>query len=202
MSRYGNIDEWAKAFNIKLGSKESEQAYLLATQQTIGQIGLRIFENGMAINGSIGKYDNSKEIYVSNDNSPRNGTLRGKGGSNKFADGKKHRTTFYNSYSDFRGAMGRSTSSVNLRLSGRLYRNFLNSIDIYKTGSKPVTIPNMITPAKLGQFYYAITLRKENMVKARGNEQHFNKKIFGLNTKEKIEFKKRVKFELIKSLKR
>lgn len=200
MAQYRSISDWADAFLKKLSAETIDKAYLLAVQQTIGESGRRIFEQGMAVSGSIGKYSTSPNLYVSNNNSPRNGTLKGKNGDRKFLNGKPHKTTFYKSYSDFRSTVGRGSTSVNLVLSGRLYRNYLNSVDLYKKGAKPVTIPSMITPARFGIFDYAITLRKENMDKARGAEDHFGKKIFRLTKKEREGLKKRVSFELIKAL--
>lgn len=200
MAQYNSISDWADVFLKRISAEDIEKSYLLALQQTIGETGRRIFEQGMAVSGSIGKYSTSPPIYISNANSPRNGSLTGKTGNRKFANGKPHKTTFYKSYSDFRSTVGRSSSGVNLVLSGRMYRNFLNSVDIYKNGAKPVTIPTMITPFKIAPFDYAITLRQENMHKAKGAEDRFGKRIFSLTKKEREGLRRRVAFELTKAL--
>ncbi len=203
MAKYNSIDEWIEDKLNRISDKQMEKAYFTAVQNTIGKMGVRIFEYGISSSGRIiGSYQSgNKPLYVSNFNSPRNGTLKGKSGKRKFKNKKTHRTTYYPNYKSFREAMGRQTSNVNLRLSGQLYRNFLTSLTIDNVvGARPVSPPSKATPVKIGRLTYAIKLSPLNMAKAIGAEEHFGKKIFDLTRIEKEDLQKTFKFELIKNL--
>lgn len=203
MATFNSIDEWSKYIQRRIEQKLMDDAYKKAVIFTIGKMGSRIFEMGQkSSGGSIGRYSTRNPLYVSNQNSPRNGTLRGKTGQRKFKNGNTHKTTYYPNYKSFREAMGRETGFVNLRLSGRLYRNFLNSVYTgLPEASKKAVGKAPVLPAMLGKLDYAITLNPENMAKAKGMELKYGK-IFNLTAREKIDFRNMVKFEMIKALTR
>ena len=60
-------------------------------------------------------------IYISVDASPKRITPKGKSGKTKFKNGNSHKSAFFQEgYKGFRTAIGRTTSVVNLQLSGKL----------------------------------------------------------------------------------
>jgi len=202
MARFESIDDYVKAMLDRVSGDKAQKGFLLAVQSTIGAMGKRIFEEGKATSGGrIGRYQTkNKPLYVRDFNSPRKGTKKGKNGNKKFKNGRMHVTTYYNNYSDFRNQMGRRIDTVDLKLSGQLYRNFLNSLEVSNVlGARPVPIPSKATPKKLGTNDWAVVLRPENMAKALGAEERF-KIIFSLTNQERIEFRKTAKFEIIKAV--
>lgn len=63
----------------------------------------------------------TKATYISLDKSPKKFTPKGKTGKSKFKNGKQHRSGYFpDGYKGFRTAIGRTTSHVNLQLSGLL----------------------------------------------------------------------------------
>jgi len=207
MATFKTIEEWAKQFLDKATNVRVQKAYQKAVFLTIPKIGKRIFEKGIGADGSgIGHYAGAgrsgKPMYIGNQRSPRKGTLRGKYGDKKFKNGFPHVTTYYRNYYQFRVAMGRTNPFVNLTLSGRLYRNFLNSFDNSK-GFKRVGT-GIVKPVKKNPYLYTIELRPDNMAKARGSEIRFRgriKTIFAFTKAERKEFNNLVSEEFIKALK-
>lgn len=125
----------------------------------------RIFDSGIASDGSkIGSYS-TKPIYVSKASSSsqvRSSSLKPKGknsNDSKFANGKERRSQYFpGGYKEYRGTVGRQSDKVDLRL----------------TGSLQLSI-------QLGQSDNGQTLAFNNddqLRKASGNERRFGKVIF------------------------
>lgn len=140
----------------------------------------RIFQKGGAVNGQIGTYNNTDEMWVPDSKLPKNGSHKGKPNT----DGKRKtiKTTYYESYAHLRSEAGRESGFVNLRLQNRLQNDFNNA------------------PVKKADFVYTINVSSLSKKKIEGNEARFNKKIFGLTEDEKKKYAKVVAFEVTSNL--
>lgn len=90
---------------------------------TLSQNLSRVHNEGKtADDGMIGGANYStKATYISLDQSPKKFTPKGKTGKSKFKNGKSHRSGYFpDGYKGFRNTIGRTTSYVNLQLSGLL----------------------------------------------------------------------------------
>ncbi len=127
-----------KQYNAKLKNfvKEIEKSkpVFLAVTNVVREQGIRVFENGgVESGGAKGKYTGG-ELYVNPKTSPRKTTLKGKnGGGAKFKNGNPRKTSYFPSYSDYKVAIGRS-STPNLVLFGNLEKAFNASISEKKEG--------------------------------------------------------------------
>ncbi len=158
-----------------------QKAFLLSVKDVIGAQVVRIFEEGKnSSDTAIGKYG-KKELWVSDDRSPRAGTHKGK-------TGKTIETTYYESYESFRGKQGRETGFVNLRLFGRLMSDLANA----PVGDK---IPANVTPNKVSGFEYYTAIRGENVGKKQGAEAKYGT-IFSHTKGELERYNRTLKFEL------
>lgn len=179
MSTFNGIKSYVEALQLRIIDSD---ALLIAVKDITGVIGERIFEEGKAINGNIGKYS-TEPTYIGDKNSPKAGSKEGKYGEKKFKDGTLHKTTYYDSgYSEYRSAMGRPNDKANLNLTGRLESNWLNGI------------------VEIDESTMGVKLRGENVAKLKGAEKHFNKKIAGVTKQERARFKRTLSFEVVKSL--
>ena|SRR5690349_2249939 len=189
-------EEYDKKINdqLALQDKALEQAFLATVKDAVGNMGVRIFEEGKnASGGNIGKYKNTNELYVSDDRSPRKGNHKGKPN----ADGKTKTitTTYYESYESFRNKQGRESSFVNLRLFGRLMSDFFNA-PVEKDSAK---IPTEALPIKVNPFVYYTRVRDENIGKMKGAENKYGK-VFAHTKEERERFNKTLNFEINKRL--
>lgn len=173
------FDDFIKRMS-SLNSEIAGNAMIIGVKSAQSLMSERIFQKGEAVNGSIGTYNSDDEIYVADKNLPRPGSATHKGKPNEKGKRKKIKTTYFESYQAMRSQQRREAGFVNLRLKNDLQTNFNNS---------PVAISNNEV---------VIGLSTENMNKARGNEEHFGKKIFSLNEEEKKELSKTVAFEIIR----
>jgi hypothetical protein len=121
----------------------------------------RIHNEGRALSGQgIGHYS-GKPLYVNPKHSPRQFPTKGKNGQTTFKNGKKHKTAYFNGWKGFRSSIGRETGFVNLQLSGKLLKDWI----MEQRGKD-----------------FIIGFRSEYGTKiSAGNEQHFNKKIWGIS---------------------
>lgn len=170
---------------------EDNKPFEIGVHSLISEMIPRIFEQGIATDGGrIGTYESTKPIYVNTTyNAPLKQAPIGKNGEAKFKNGKTKKTTYYESYKDFRQKQGRESSFVNLDLTGELQR------DIAK-GESMIDISQFRVDAN----EYRITVSKDiNVGKVRGAEKKYGK-IFD-PTEEEIEtLLKVVDFELNKYL--
>ena len=171
-----NVDKVGPGIFIAVKSIQSEQAE-------------RIFEKGISSDGSkIGDYNSTNPIYINSDKSPKKFKPEGKPKATTTdkkktkASNDKRKTKYFESYRAFRQQIGRESGFVNLRLFGRLQSDFVNA------------------PVQSSQFSYDVVLNSLNAAKAKGNEAHFGKKIFGLTKEENQTFLKVLGFELNKIL--
>jgi hypothetical protein len=170
--------------SIKLLEKDNKplQMAAFATHETMID---RIFVEGKATdNGQIGKYNTTNAIYINPKNAVKKGGLKvaGKYGETTFKNGKKHKTAYVKSYSDYRGKVGRQNSYVDLVLSGDLNKDYANK-------GQPIKINN-------NTFASAVS-RDINLKKIDGQEVHFSKKIFSLTKSERDLFQEIAQKELM-----
>lgn len=152
--------------------KAQERAFKLAVFDAHKEMGVRIFINGQDANDKqIGQYNSTNPIYVNPKNSPR------KFPTGKLKNGNPRKTKRFNSYRDFRAAVGRKVDKVNLNLFGNLQNNFITGLRKSKNG------------------YESILTNQENVGKSLGAEQHFGTKIFQLSQAERQQFFETIKRE-------
>jgi hypothetical protein len=124
MSYTSNINEVIKGLEHKIGHLPLGEITVAVGQSLLASNIERIHEKGKAVDGgNIGQYDTSSPMYINPNKAPRKAGLvppKGKNGETKFKNGKPHKTTYVNSYKDYRGRVGRKTDKVNLNLTGKL----------------------------------------------------------------------------------
>lgn len=167
--------------------REDEEPMIIAVKDTVGKMAIRIFEKGLASDGSkIGNYDTTKEIWADDSQLARDGDHKGKHG----ADNK---TTYFKNYQELRKKQGRESGFVNLRLTNRLQSEVLNKP--LNKGFNGVGSPG--DPEVVGELEMVVSVSSQSLKKIQGNEKRFGKNIFNL-TKEEIEnFDKVFLFEFL-----
>lgn len=168
--------------------KELNTPLQVAAATTHATMVERIFQEGKNADGKeIGKYNTTSEIYLNPNKAVRKQgvKIQGKTGETVFKNGKKHKTAYFKSYSEYRGKTGRQTKYVDLVLSGDLQKD----------------LSNKGLPVRLTQHKYVSRVSREiNADKISGNEDRYNAKIFALTISEKKEFEKIALQELINIL--
>jgi hypothetical protein len=136
----------------------------------------RIFENGLNSNGSkIGNYNSTTPVYIDPDKAPKKVNQIGK---NK----KPIKSGYYESYKDFRKAMGRESSFVNVRLNNELQNDLANG----KLGKSSDKINLQVNPIKVSKGVYRVVVKRdENIKKVQSLERKFGR--FIEHTKEEKE---------------
>lgn len=148
---------------------------------TLAEFKTRIFTEGKAANGArIGSYDTSP-FYASTSNLrglPKGKfNKKGKGGKNKFKNGKKHKSTYLKSgYKEFRSKTGRQNSKVDLNLTGA-------SQSTVQVGNKGDNVVIGFTDPK-------------RLIILEANERRFKKNIFTLSGKEQQVYQNTVNLEI------
>ena len=134
----------------------------------------RIFVQGQnSNNASIGAYNTSNSLYVNPKYAPKSFPTKGKTGQTVFKNGNQHKTGYFTSYASFRNAQGRQTSTVDLRLSGVLFRDYASSI------------------LRNGNSWFVGVKNKENLGKLQGAIDKYGATVFMLSAQEKEVLKTR-----------
>jgi len=149
-----------------------------AARTTHALMANRIFVDGKnADDGDIGQYNDTNPLYVNpSKNSLPSFQTKGKTGKSKFANGDSHKTGYFDSYKDFRKAVGRGTSKVDLVLSGGFQSGFANGL-FNKSDTEWVSM-----------------VSGKNADILEGQEERFGR-IFGLTDQERATFKEVIVFE-------
>lgn len=181
--------EWLNKQKAKI-KNAAELSIKIAAFETHRQQANRIFVQGKnAKDAPIGKYNDTKEIYVNPQNSPKKFPALGKpkDGKKKGSSYKivsidmdsgterlrfKRDTRWFSSYRAYRQFIGRPVDTVNLDLFGFLRSDFISGFSGEGT-SYQSTIKNPL-----------------NQKKIRFQEKHFKSEIFTTSEKEKELFKK------------
>lgn len=140
----------------------------------------RIFNEGEAANESlIGNYNTTNPLYVNPKNSPKKFPTGGKTGK-VFKNKQPHKTAFFYSYRDFKNRIGQPTDKVRLSLFGRMQSDFAN---------------NALT--KVSDTEYVVRFKNGiNLLKARGHEKKWGKKIFSNSQSERRLFEQVLRQEI------
>ena len=123
----------------------------------------RIFADGLDSSGSkIGSYNSTKPVYIDVDKAPKQGNHIGR-------LGKPIKSLYYDSYKDFRKAMGRESEFVNIRLTNELQNDLANG-----SISKSINKVSAFNPTKIGKSNYKVSLKKQvNIDKIEGLEKKY-----------------------------
>jgi hypothetical protein len=182
-------DEFALNLQRKMNAlDEDNKPFEIGVLSVIQELIPRIFESGIATYESrIGSYNSTNPLYVNtNLNAPIKAPPKGKNGEAKFKNGKTKKTTYFESYKDFRSKQGRESSFVNLDLTGELQR------DIAK-GTGGIDIDSF----RFDNNEYRITVDKDiNVKKVEGMEAKYGKQIFQPTERELEAMVKTIDFEL------
>lgn len=115
----------------------------------------RIFQDGLNSNGSkIGTYNSTTPVYISPDKAPKKVNQKGK-------NGKAIKSGYYKSYKDFRRAMGREDSFVNIRLNNELQNDLANG-SLAKATNK---VNLKVNPIKVSKGVYKVVIKKDENIK-------------------------------------
>lgn len=184
MSYTSNIQKVLDEIAFKLGLLPIDDITVSIGQALVASNIERIHQDGKAVDNTlIGQYNSTKPFYINPNKAPRKAGLmppKGKTGETKFKDGKPHKTTYVNSYKDFRNRIGRKTDKVNLNLTGKLQSELNlvvvnNKADIGFTTSYGGTISEAL-------------------------EDKYGKKIWGVSKADKKEIINIIKEEILKKL--
>jgi hypothetical protein len=172
-------EQYIQKLRDKRARLESGEAVAIAAQDTHVKMVERIFENGKQADGKKAKYNSKDPIYVNPKNSPKKFKPKGKNGDTLFSNGDEHKTGYFDSYKDYRQAMGRETKHVNLNLFGILQSDFSKGV------------------IKLDDLKYVSTVTQESN---KGKVEKFAE-YFKLNKEERKNFKEVLEYETLEILK-
>jgi hypothetical protein len=134
----------------------------------------RIFVGGKnSQDANIGSYNTSNPLYVNPKYAPKKFPTRGKNGATKFKNGRAHKTGYFTSYSSFRQNQGRQTATVDLRLSGALFRDYASSLiridNKWYSGVKNLDNANKLKGAieKYGATVFRLTASERKILNER-----------------------------------
>lgn len=170
-------EQYIKELRKKLQNLKSGKAVAIAAQDTHVKVVERIFDKGRnAQDGEIGQYDTSAPLYVNPKYSPKKFPKKGKSGKAKFKNGRARKTGFFQSYKDFKQAIGRPTAFVNLKLSGLLQSDFGKGVQ------------------RVSPLRHIAAVRNINSDKIKGLEDKYGN-IFRLTPKERTHYKQVLAYE-------
>lgn len=102
----------------------AERPVVLAAGSAIAEFSERVFVDGRASTGGQFQYNSTSPLYVNPAKTFGNTSglkpPRGKNGNTEFRSGKKHKTTWVESYKALRGLVGRPNTFVNWTATGDL----------------------------------------------------------------------------------
>lgn len=166
-----SIAEYIASQKDRFEKLQNGEALELAVRDTHAKQVQRIFVDGKNSNDSkIGQYNTTEPLYVNPNNAPKKTPTKGKTGKDTFANGNKHKTTYFESYNDFRASQGRQTGDVNLNLFGNLRSAFANGL------------------FKVSEREWVVAIPESEYVKLDGNEERFGSKISDLTESEHKNF--------------
>lgn len=128
-----SIDEYINKLRTASQEIDSGKPLLLASTSATQQMITRIFVKGQNETGKTFQYNSTDPLYVNPVTSPgKKFPTKGKTGKDTFTSGKKkgekHVTGWFESYKDYREAIGRKTDKVYFNLSGDLNSDVANGL--------------------------------------------------------------------------
>lgn len=173
-----SIAEYLASQNERFERLKNGEALEIAVRDTHAKQVQRIFVDGKnSDDNQIGKYNTTDPLYVNPRNAPKNTPVRGKYGQTTFSNGNKHKTTYFESYSEFRQEQGRESTFVNLNLFGVLRSSFANGL------------------FKVSEREWVVAIPQSEYDKLSGNEDRFGSKISALTQGEHDNFIEVIKEE-------
>jgi hypothetical protein len=154
-------EEYIKRQHAKLEKLKTGVALHIAAQDTHVKMVERIFEQGETAQGNHLGYNTTDPLYVNPKNSPKNFPKKGKTGKSKFENGENHKTGYFDSYADFRKAIGKTTSYMNLNLFGVLQNDFAKGVIKLAKSAFASTVTQEANKVKLEKFATYFKLNKE-----------------------------------------
>ncbi|MES2829669.1 MAG: hypothetical protein V4687_16020 [Bacteroidota bacterium] len=165
------IAEYIASQKDRFEKLQNGEALEIAVRDTHAKQVQRIFVDGKNSDDSqIGKYNTTDPIYVNPGKAPKNTPVRGKYGQSTFSNGNKHKTSYFESYSEFRQEQGREATFVNLNLFGNLRSAWANGL------------------FKVSEREWVVAIPFSEYVKVEGNEERFGGKISALTKEEHNNF--------------
>lgn len=149
----------------------------------------RIYSDGKNASGSdIGKYNNTKPVWIANDEHVVGGFNGGK-------TGRAVKTSYYKSYYAFKQSQNFSGQTVKLRQTNELQSDHAN------TSVAAGQIATEVSPTKVTPFHYREVLSKQSsQEKFDGAEARYGN-VYGFTKKERADFVKVLQFETMRFLK-
>lgn len=178
--------------------KKNNRPFQLAVLSSVAQVSKRVFSDGKNQAGSTFAYNDIEPVYITDEQSPRKLSHKGKFGKSVFASGEKkgleHTTTYFASYKEFRQSVGRESNFVNWQLNGDLMSDFGS---LPRPESKQPPSQSAMKPAKkVNPNEYITALdRTNNVKKYEGLSDRFGK-FLELSSKEEAEFYRILEGEL------
>jgi len=130
---------------VKLLAKDNLPLKLAAASVHADRI-VRIFHRGKKSDKSlIGRYDTTRELWVSDDQLRRKGTNRGKPPKRK-----EIKTSYYKNYKELKKQQGFRNTRVNLRMTNNLQSEFANK----NISPSSNTVPQKTEPEKVNKNKY------------------------------------------------
>jgi hypothetical protein len=177
------IEEYIANFKAVVEEiQRDEEPIVLAVKDTTSLMAVRIFEDGLDASGApIGQYNDTKEMWIADENLPKKGNNTGK-------TGKPIKTSYYESYKAMREQQGRESGFMNLRLTGRLQSEFLNApiSERVSEGGEPLSLGG-------GSYGIAVSGRSRSIVDKYPN-------VFAFSEKEMQNYEDVLTFEILNRL--
>lgn len=175
---------------------KNNRPLMKAVYSIVGDQAIRIFQDGKNSNDAkIGSYNSSNPLYVNTSKrAPIKNAPKGKTGQSKFKNGNTHKSTYYNSYKDFRSKQKRESGFVNLRLTNELQSGFSN----VKISTSSTSVPEA-RPIKVNAHHYKLEVKDNNVKKVIRLEKKYGK-IFNLTKKERAKFIQALQSELARAM--
>lgn len=193
-------DEYAQSLRLKIESLRTKNTpFQLAVLTSVATVAKRAFSGKQNDKGQSFSYNSTDPIYISDDQSPRKLSRKGKTGRSTFeSTGQPHKTTYFNSYKDFRDNVDRKTDAVNWQLTGDLMSDYGS---LQAPGNKNPPNLNELRPArKINVNEYITALdRPVNIKKYNGLSDRYGDFLQCSDAEEK-QFFEVLEFELNKFL--
>lgn len=157
--------EYADSLRTKIDElKKNNRPFQLAVLSSVAQVSKRAFSDKKNNEGQSFSYNSKDPIYVSDHQSPRKLSHKGKTGRSTFeSTGESHKTTYFDSYKAFRDNVQRKTDAVNWQLTGDLMSDY-GSLPT-PTDKEPPPVNKLKPARKINPNKYVTALDREVNIK-------------------------------------
>lgn len=138
--------------------------FQIAVLDSVARVSKRAFSDAQNEKGESFRYNDIEPLYVSDEQSPRKLSHKGKNGRSVFAStGEKHKTTYFQNYKEFRRTVLREDNFVNWQLTGDLMSDY-GSLSP-PTSKKPPSLAKLKPAVKINPNNYITKLDREINIK-------------------------------------